>query len=149
MAASCWSVASAGSKSILMPLNNFYAGSAPSHSQQNDQHLPFKLIKGLGGLEAALQSASQQNKPVMVDMYADWCISCKELEAYTFTDPNVHRALDDFILLKADVTANDELDQQLLKKLGIFGPPALLFFDASGKEQRQFPHCGLYRSRQF
>ena len=142
--------ASAGSKNILTPLSNFYAGgSVGGASQPGEQKLAFQLIKGVEGLEAALRQASQQNKPVMVDTYADWCISCKELEAFTFTDAGVQAALDDFILLKADVTANDELDQQLLKKFGIFGPPALLFFDPSGNEQRNFRIVGFIEAASF
>ena len=141
--------ASAGSKSIMMPLSNFYASSSAGYGQTSQQKLAFQLIKGVEGLEAALLNASQQNKPVLVDMYADWCISCKELEAYTFTDARVQTALNDFILLKADVTANDEQDQQLLKKLGIFGPPALLFFDTSGDEQRNFRIVGFIEAASF
>ena len=141
--------ASAGSKSIMLPLSNFYAGGSIGQGQISNQKLAFQLIKGVEGLEAALLNASQQNKPVMVDMYADWCISCKELEAYTFTDSRVQAALNDFILLKADVTANDEQDQRLLRKLGIFGPPALLFFDTSGNEQRNFRIVGYIEAASF
>lgn len=141
--------ASAGSKSIMLPLSNFYAGGAGVYGQPNQQKLAFQMIKGVAGLEAALLDASRQNKPVMVDMYADWCISCKELEAYTFTDAGVKIALSDFVLLKADVTANDALDQELLKKLGIFGPPALLFFDPSGDEQRNFRIVGFIEAANF
>ncbi len=140
--------ASAGSKSLLMPLSNFYA-QAPTGQKSQSQRLAFQPIKGIAGLESALQQARQLNKPVLVDMYADWCISCKELEAYTFTDSKVQLALGDFILLKADVTDNDEQDQQLLKQFGLFGPPALLFFDPNGQEQRSFRVVGFIKAANF
>lgn len=143
--------ASAGSKSLLMPLGNFYAssGSIAGELQKSNQALPFKIVKGLDGLNAAIQQASLQNKPAMVDVYADWCIACKELEAYTFSDNKVQTALDDFVLLKVDVTANDQLDRELLKKLGIFGPPAILFYDQKGKELRNYRVVGFIEAESF
>jgi thiol:disulfide interchange protein DsbD len=143
--------ASAGSKSLIMPLGNFYAssGSVPGVAAQNKQALAFQTVKGLDGLNAAILQASTQNKPVMVDMYADWCIACKELEAYTFSDSKVQTALEDFVLLKVDVTANDELDRALLKKLGIFGPPAILFYDQKGKELRNYRLVGFIKAGPF
>jgi len=70
----------------------------------------------------------------MLDFYADWCVSCKELEHVTFGDPAVIRQLASLTLLKADVTANSEEDRLLMKRFGVFGPPALVFFDATGSE---------------
>jgi len=86
---------------------------------------------------------------VMVDFYADWCIACKELEAYTFSDDKVQTALTDFVLLKVDVTANDDLDKELLKKFGIFGPPAILFFDQKGEELRNYRIVGFIEADNF
>ena len=68
----------------------------------------------------------------MLDFYADWCVSCKEMERYTFHDPTVLAELKDAVLLQADVTANDDEDQALLKRFGIFGPPTIAFFDTTG-----------------
>ena len=70
----------------------------------------------------------------MLDFYADWCVSCKEMERLTFTDARVHKALADVVLLQADVTANNADDQALLKRFGLFGPPGTIFFDAQGRE---------------
>ena len=70
----------------------------------------------------------------MLDFYADWCVSCKEMEYYTFTDPRVQAALAEAILVQADVTANDETDQALLARFSIFGPPPIVFFNRSGNE---------------
>ena len=70
----------------------------------------------------------------MLDFYADWCVSCKEMERLTFTDARVRTALADVVLLQADVTANSADDQALLKRFGLFGPPGTIFFDTQGRE---------------
>ncbi|MCG3201916.1 MAG: Thiol:disulfide interchange protein DsbD [Gammaproteobacteria bacterium] len=98
--------------------------------------LAFRPVRGNEGLRTALQAAS--GKPVLLDVYADWCVECKKLDKVTFTDPEVRTALRDAVLLRADVTANDEVDQALLRELGLFGPPAILFFDANGRERRPY-----------
>ena len=84
----------------------------------------------------------------MFDFYADWCVSCKEMERYTFTDPGVDAALRGFVLLKADVTANDETDQALLKRFSLFGPPATIFF-ADGIERRALRLIGFEKADDF
>ena len=78
-------------------------------------------------------------KPLLLDFYADWCVSCKEMEKYTFTDPAVQAALADFVLLKADVTANDATDQALMQRFGIIGPPGTLFFRDGARTPRPAP----------
>ncbi len=70
----------------------------------------------------------------MLDFYADWCVSCKEMERFTFADPAVAARMKQLVLLQADVTANSEADKALLKRFGLFGPPGIIFFDAKGKE---------------
>jgi thiol:disulfide interchange protein DsbD len=85
----------------------------------------------------------------MLDFYADWCVSCKEMEHYTFTDPGVQTALANTVLLQADVTANDELDKALLKRFGIFGPPSILFFDLRGSERTQHRVVGFMKPSKF
>ncbi|RMD70647.1 MAG: thiol:disulfide interchange protein, partial [Gammaproteobacteria bacterium] len=102
--------------------------------------LAFQTIKGIDGLEKALAEA--RGRPVMLDFYADWCVSCKEMERYTFTDPRVREALKGVVLLQADVTANDAQDKALLKRFGIIGPPAILFFGPDGKERRRYRVVG-------
>src|SRR3546814_3433645 len=85
--------------------------------------LAFRTSKSSEDLDRELAAAQAAGKPLLLDFYADWCVACKEMEAYTFTDPGVQAALADFVLLKADVTANDEIDQALMQRFGIIGPP--------------------------
>lgn len=96
--------------------------------------LAFRLVKGPAGLQAAVAEASAQGRPLMLDFYADWCVSCKEMEAFTFTDESVHAALGNALVVQADVTANDAEDQALLKQFGLFGPPGIIFYDTAGNE---------------
>jgi thiol:disulfide interchange protein DsbD len=92
------------------------------------RHLEFRRIKSVADLDREVAAARTAGRPLLFDFYADWCVACKEMEKYTFTDPAVHAALADFVLLKADVTANDAVDQALMRRFGIVGPPATLFF---------------------
>jgi thiol:disulfide interchange protein DsbD len=85
----------------------------------------------------------------MLDFYADWCISCKEMEKYAFSHPEVLSALDKVTTLQADVTDNDDLDTALMTSLGIYGPPAILFFDTSGREIRNRRVVGEMSGEQF
>ncbi|MGH8682231.1 MAG: thioredoxin family protein, partial [Burkholderiales bacterium] len=80
------------------------------------------------------QRLRSPGRPVMLDFYADWCVSCKEMEAFTFSDPKVQAALAGMTLLQVDVTANSLADRDLLKRFRLFGPPGIVFFDASGRE---------------
>jgi thiol:disulfide interchange protein DsbD len=96
--------------------------------------VPFEAIKGESGLTEALARAA--GRPVVLDLYADWCVECKDLERDTFTDDAVKDRLSRLVRLRADVTANDEVDQGLLKGLGVFGPPALIFYGPDGLERR-------------
>ena len=91
----------------------------------------FERVASVADLDQRLQAAG---RPVMLDFYADWCVSCKEMEAQTFVDPAVHAKLDKALLLRADVTANSEADRALLKRFHLFGPPGIILFDAQGHE---------------
>lgn len=123
-----------GNPSLFKPLQGVCLNNDKTTTQPTTESLSFKPIKGLEGLNQALTLAEAQNKPVMLDFYADWCVSCKEMENFTFTDAGVQQLLAKVVLLKADVTPNDEQDKALYKHFGIFGPPAILFFSKTGKE---------------
>jgi len=105
--------------------------------------LAFASIKGLAGLTAEFERARALGQPVMLDFYADWCVECKYMERDTFADRDVEAALSAVVLLRADVTANDEVDQSLLRNFDLFGPPAILFFDPHGAEYRKLRVVGF------
>ena len=102
-------------------------------SPQTSETLRFERVRTLDELEARIKTSGQ---PVMLDFYADWCVSCKEMERYTFSDPRVRQQLTGWTLLQADVTANSEVDQALLARFKLFGPPGILFFDRNGEERK-------------
>ena len=142
--------AASGSGSLIQPLKGNFSGSSTNSSQANiEQGLVFQQIKGIEGLNQALANAKQQGKTVMLDFYADWCISCKEMEHITFADKNVIATLKGTILLQADVTPNDDLDKALLKKFGLFGPPGILFFDKNSQENLPFRIVGEMKPEPF
>lgn len=111
--------------------------------------LHFKRIKSLDNLNSELAQAKLQNKSVMLDFYADWCVSCKEMEAYTFTDERVQNSLANTILLQADVTANDEIDQALLNELNVFGPPTIIFYNKDGIKKNGYEVVGYMKAKEF
>lgn len=134
-----------GRADLFTPLKNFTGGSAAVE----EEHLPFKIVKSVEDLEREVAQAAAMNKPVMLDFYADWCISCKEMERYTFTDPAVRQALSDAVLLQADVTANDEHDQALLAEFGLYGPPGIIFFTREGEELPNMRVIGFKNAEEF
>jgi thiol:disulfide interchange protein DsbD len=111
--------------------------------------LPFQRIKSLQDLDAQIAQANAAGKSVMLDFYADWCVSCKEMEKYTFPQPAVRAALANTVWLQADVTANDAVDQALLKHFGIFGPPSIMFYGKDGQERREFRVVGFMKATEF
>ncbi|WP_173069413.1 protein-disulfide reductase DsbD [Sulfurimicrobium lacus] len=119
-----------GGRDILQPLSGLRGAGTAQAAEAS--HASFEKVKNIAELEQRLQKAG--GKPVMLDFYADWCVSCKELERFTFSNPQVQSRLKDVVLLQADVTANSDDDKALLKKFGLFGPPGIIFFDHSGKE---------------
>ena len=114
-----------------------------------DRELEFRPVKGIDGLNAELGAAAARRQAVMVDYYADWCVSCKEMERFTFSDPAVQAALAGVLLLQTDVTANDALDRALLAQYGLFGPPAIQFFGPDGRERRDLRVVGFMKAGDF
>ena len=110
---------------VTQPMTNLFG-------LQTTSHLPFQRVKSVAELDAAIANAN--GKTVMLDFYADWCTSCKEMEKLTFSDSKVKAALKDSVLLQVDVTANSADDQALLKRFNLFGPPGIIFFDKTGVE---------------
>jgi thiol:disulfide interchange protein DsbD len=111
--------------------------------------LEFQSIETVAALDAALAAAKTANQPVMLDFTAEWCISCKEMEEYTFPDQGVIGALQPFMLLRADVTENNKDDKALLERFRSFGPPTIAFFDAAGTERENFKLVGFVEPEKF
>jgi len=122
---------SMGNSNPLQPLRGF----ASNQSAEQHEGLDFQRIHSLNDLEQVLEQARINEQSVMLDFYADWCISCKEMEAYTFTDEKVKNKLANFILIQADVTKNNADDKALLQRFNLIGPPAILFFGPDKQER--------------
>ena len=130
------------------PLRPFDGIAAPAGAEA----LEFRAIKGVDGpdgLDAALIRAATDGRSVMLDFYADWCVTCKEMEDTTFRDARVVGALRGALMLRADVTANDEADRALMRRLGVLGPPAILFFGPDRVERRRFRTVGFQDAEEF
>ncbi|HEY9033319.1 MAG TPA: protein-disulfide reductase DsbD, partial [Pseudomonadales bacterium] len=132
-----------GARDILKPLGALGGGTAAAQST----HLQFERIKNLAELDARIAQA--KGKTVMLDFYADWCVSCKEMENLTFTDAKVQAQLKNTLLLQIDLTANNEDDKAFLKNFQLFGPPAILFFNRDGKELGDYRVIGYQNPEQF
>ena len=130
-----------GSRDPLRPLAGLTQGGA-----RVDSKLPWTRVASLAELQEKLGAPG---RPVMLDFYADWCVSCKEMEAFTFSDPKVRAQLDGMLLLQADVTDNNEEHRALLKRFSLFGPPGIIFFDAQGREIRGLRVVGYQNAERF
>lgn len=137
----------AGSNDPLQPLNTLRAGSGGVVTQQ--PALAFETIKSLDDLNKRVAAAAASGRPVMLDFYADWCTSCKEMERYTFSDKTVQAALSNAVLLHADVTANDPVDQELMHHFNILGPPTIAFYGPDGEERQNFRVVGYMKAADF
>lgn len=137
--------AAGGRRDIFQPLKGFGVAA----NAEVAPGLRFTRIKGLTGLNTAIAAAAAQGKPVMLDFYADWCVSCKEMERFTFADAGVRSALASTVVLQADVTANDAADQRLLKTYGLYGPPGILFFGPDGRERPRYRVVGFMNAEKF
>ena len=111
--------------------------------------LSFSPVRSVADLDRQVALASQAGRPVMVDFYADWCTSCKEMEATTFLDPTVQQTLSGTVLLRADVTSNDADDRALLQRFGIYGPPTIAFYGRDGHERSRYRVVGYMKGAEF
>ena len=133
-----------GARDILRPL-----GSIGRAEAETSTTLQFYRVKDIADLDQRIAQAQGRGQLVMLDFYADWCISCKEMERFTFSDDSVRAKLKTVLLLQADVTANSEADQALLKRYALFGPPGILFFGKQGPELVDFRVTGYQNASQF
>jgi thiol:disulfide interchange protein DsbD len=132
--------ASMGSTDPLAPI--------PALASHHEE-LSFRTIKSVSDLDREVAQAQASHRAVMLDFYADWCVSCKEMEKYTFTDAAVQATLKDVVLLRANVTANDTDDQALLKRFGIYGPPTIAFYGTDGHELAPYRVVGFMKAPEF
>jgi len=132
----------------LQGLNSAVAASESHHAAIDHATLPFKRIKSIADLDREVADAQAANKPVMLDINAEWCTSCKEMEKYTFPDAQVVAALSNAVLLQADVTANDADDKAILNRFQIFGPPTIAFF-VNGQEKANYRVVGYVKAEKF
>lgn len=137
--------AAAGGNDWLRPLKVFHS----SGSAVSQQHLEFERVKSIQDLDAAIARASRNGQPAMLDFYADWCIECLRMERNTFVEPQVQALLSEIHPLQADVTPNDEVDQALMSKFKVIGPPAILFFDRRGEEMPEYRLVGYFDADDF
>ena len=122
----------AGNYTILQPLGKF--SSTGNNQNTSKQGLTFTRVTTLAQLDNTLAQAKAKQQAVMLDFYAEWCVSCKEMEEYTFTDSKVQQQLSGVLLLQADVTENNDDDKALLQRFKLVGPPGIIFFDKDGVE---------------
>ena len=143
----------AGSRDLLQPLEVYKgsvikAGLGGSAMAAEQEGLAFQKVKSVAELDARLAAAKAEGREVMLDFYADWCVSCKEMERFTFNDPKVQGRLRKMVLLQADVTANSDADKALLKRFSLFGPPGLIFWNGAG-EQSDYKVIGFEKADKF
>ncbi|KVW96695.1 protein-disulfide reductase DsbD [Thiobacillus denitrificans] len=143
----------AGSRDLLQPLevykgSVFKGGTGGEAMAAEQKGLPFEKVKDVAELDARLAAAKADGRGVMLDFYADWCVSCKEMERFTFNDARVQARLADVVLLKADVTANSDADKALLKRFNLFGPPGLIFWNSAGV-QSDYKVIGFEKADKF
>lgn len=148
LAAAAWLIgAASGGRDVLQPLSHFASGGpAAAGAAAHAGEVQFKRVRNNAELDALL---AQSQQPVMLDFYADWCVSCREMERFTFTDPGVAQRMAGMLLVQADVTANNADDRALLKRFRLFGPPGIMFFEPGGKELPEARVVGFQDAKRF
>lgn len=148
LAAAAWLIgAASGGRDVLQPLSHLAArGDAPAGAAASSGEVHFTRVRNNAELDALL---AQSRQPVMLDFYADWCVSCREMERFTFTDPGVAQRMAGMLLVQADVTANNADDRALLKRFRLFGPPGIMFFEPGGKELPDARVVGFQDAKRF
>jgi thiol:disulfide interchange protein DsbD len=137
--------AASGGQDPLQPLSHWSRGSAAAGAR-SEAGPRFQPVRNVAELDQLLKAPG---RPVMLDFYADWCVSCKEMERFTFSDPAVAEKMSRALLLKADVTANNADDRALLQRFNLFGPPGTIFFDAQGREVEGKRVVGFQNAERF
>ena len=138
----------AGSRDLLQPLDVFKGGAGGTAMAAEQRELAFEKVRDIAELDARLAAAKVDGRPVMLDFFADWCVSCKEMERFTFSDPKVQARLQKMVLLQIDVTANTDADKALLKRFNLFGPPGLIFWNSAGA-QSDYKVIGFEKADKF
>ncbi|MGO4305076.1 protein-disulfide reductase DsbD [Cupriavidus sp. RAF12] len=123
-----------GGRDPLQPLSHLSLSSGGAQAPRVEA-IRFERVRSIAELDARVAQAATAGRPVLLDFYADWCVSCKEMEKLTFPDAKVRARLADVVLLQADVTANNADDRALLKRFGLFGPPGIILFGPDGRER--------------
>ncbi len=138
-----------GANNPLNPLEKLIGNNQNSSSEEHYEPTQFNTVYSLNEFNSVVENASSSHKPVLLDFYADWCISCKVMEREVFSQPEAAQLMSKFTLVQADVTNNDIDNQRLLEKFRLFGPPSILFFDAKGNEFKAFRVMGEMNEEQF
>jgi thiol:disulfide interchange protein DsbD len=137
----------------LAPLARAPGGQAQAVGAAPDPAAVAAAVKGrfvqIDSVQALDNLLAQTSRPVMLDFYADWCVSCIEMERFTFSDPQVAQLLSQFVLVQADVTKNLPEHRALLKRFKLFGPPGIMFFDGSGRQLEDIRVVGFRKARDF
>jgi thiol:disulfide interchange protein DsbD len=134
---------------VAMPIFTSSKTSSNETMHRLESGIVFQRVANTAQLDALLSQAKQKGQPVLLDFYADWCVTCKEMELLTFSDEKVKAALGAYQLIQVDVTKNTVEHQRILKQYALFGPPAILFFDASGEEKVPKRVIGFMKAERF
>lgn len=134
---------------VAMPIFTSSKTSSNETMHRLESGIVFQRVSSLAQLEDKLKDARQKGQPVLLDFYADWCVTCKEMELLTFSDEKVKAALSAYQLIQVDVTKNTVEHQRILKQYALFGPPAILFFDANGEEKVSKRVIGFMKAERF